>query len=105
MTAAPTALISGIACPAGSGSLDRLVRLFRAGKDGNPMRMLPLRRLPTPIEPIVGGAARASQCSDNLSRREAGNVVSKSHEDHRSSKIKIGNAENNACLLSAMPTM
>lgn len=105
MTAALSAPISITACPAGSGSLDRLVRQFRAGSnDGEPVRLLPLGRLPATIEPVIGRPTRAAQGRDDLRGCVAGNVVSETHVPTVAGKTKIGNAENNACQMSAMPT-
>ncbi len=49
------------------------------GDDGQPMRLLPLRRHPAPVLPLVGRSARAAKDADKIGGRNLSEVFLKGH--------------------------
>jgi hypothetical protein len=88
-----------------SGLFLLLLRGQRAlrSDDPQPVRLLPCRRLPAAILPIVGRASGATDGGNDLSGREFGKAVFEKHAENVISLCNIGNAENKSYSLSAMP--
>jgi hypothetical protein len=65
-----------------------VVPLCASGDDRKPVRLLPSRRLPAAILPIVGGPARASGGGDDLGGGVIGKLVGEGHGRIVARKIK-----------------
>jgi hypothetical protein len=67
-----------------------VVPLFGAtGDDGQPMRLLPRRRLTTAILPIVGRSARTADGGDNIGGGKLGKVCGEAHGQNLPGKNKL----------------
>jgi hypothetical protein len=56
-----------------------VVLLRRCGQDTEPMRLLPLRRHPSPVLPLVSCGARATEKQNDLWRGVWGKVFGEAH--------------------------
>lgn len=72
-----------------------LAGIFRGPQNCQPMGLLPLRRLPLSILPLIGGGAWAAESGNDLRRGEFGEVILEAcfHGGDRSGMPGVCNAQ------------